>query len=202
MSLLRCLLASDAYRARAVALLPGGSDVFHTNGLHVLDGAHAHRSPAFARGNVMVSMRHLDAIYVVDLDRELAIWGLSGTFRAQHDPQLLDNGNILLFDNLGRPGASSVLEIDPLRRVPIWAYAGSADAPFYSETCGTAQRLPNGNTLITETDAGRSFETTAEREIVWEFHSPFRAGAADEYIATLFDVVRLPAEFPLDWVGR
>ena len=32
-----------------------------------------------------------------------------------------------------------------------------------------AQRLPNGNTLITESDAGRVFEVTEGGDIVWEF---------------------------------
>src|SRR6059036_3002382 len=35
------------------------------------------------------------------------------------------------------------------------------------------QRLPNGNTLITESSFGRLFEVTREGEIVWEYVSPF-----------------------------
>ena len=35
------------------------------------------------------------------------------------------------------------------------------------------QRLPNGNTLITEGSDGRVFEVTPEHEIVWEFISPY-----------------------------
>ena len=31
------------------------------------------------------------------------------------------------------------------------------------------QRLPNGNTLITEADTGRVFEVTRKGEVVWEF---------------------------------
>ena len=44
---------------------------------------------------------------------------------------------------------------------------------FFSELCGTCQRLPNGNTLITESTRGRAFEVTPDKEIVWEFVSPF-----------------------------
>jgi hypothetical protein len=32
--------------------------------------------------------------------------------------------------------------------------------------------LPNGNTLITESDRGRVFEITPSGEIVWEFFIP------------------------------
>src|SRR5262245_65643091 len=38
---------------------------------------------------------------------------------------------------------------------------------------GCAQRLPNGNTLITESSFGRFFEVTKEGEIVWEYVNPF-----------------------------
>jgi len=57
-----------------------------------------------------------------------------------------------------------------------------------------------GNTLITESDAGRAFETTADGKIVWEFYNPHSAGEQDEYIATLMEVVRLPQFFPTDWL--
>jgi hypothetical protein len=44
---------------------------------------------------------------------------------------------------------------------------------FYSPFISSAQRLPNGNTLITEGSAGRIFEITSDHEIVWEYISPF-----------------------------
>ncbi|MBW2278409.1 MAG: aryl-sulfate sulfotransferase [Deltaproteobacteria bacterium] len=43
-------------------------DVFHTNTLELLDGSIAHNHPAFAAGNVLISIRFIDAIAVVDLD--------------------------------------------------------------------------------------------------------------------------------------
>jgi hypothetical protein len=37
---------------------------------------------------------------------------------------------------------------------------------------GAQQRLPNGNTLITESEAGRLLEVTADGEVVWEYINP------------------------------
>ena len=74
-----------------------------------------------------------------------------------------------------------------------WAYRGSPSAPFYSKTCGTAYRLANGNTLINESDGGRAFELSPENEIVWEFFNPHRGGESLQYIACLFDLVRVEA---------
>jgi hypothetical protein len=74
-----------------------------------------------------------------------------------------------------------VLEIDPISLQVVWQYtpveAGLAfpvDANrFYSPFISSAQRLPNGNTLITEGSGGRIIEVTAGHETVWEYISPY-----------------------------
>ena len=63
------------------------------------------------------------------------------------------------------------------------------------------QRLPNDNTLITDSVSGRAFEVTRDKEIVWEFYNPHRAGENDEYIALVHELTRLPPDFADDWVG-
>ena len=93
---------------------------------------------------------------------------------------------------LGDPGRqSSVTVFDPITRATVWHYRGSDGHPFHSRTCGTAERLPNGNTLVTESDNGRAFELSPDKEIVWEFFNPHRAGNDGQYIATLFELVRI-----------
>jgi hypothetical protein len=76
---------------------------------------------------------------------------------------------------------SRVLEIDPLSLKVVWQYtpveAGltfPVDANrFYSPFISSAQRLPNGNTMITEGSGGRIIEVTPKHEIVWEYISPY-----------------------------
>jgi len=73
------------------------------------------------------------------------------------------------------------LEIDPISLHIVWQYtpveAGFViplDASrFYSPFVSSAQRLPNGNTLITEGSDGRIFEVTRVHELVWEYISPY-----------------------------
>jgi len=88
-------------------------------------------------------------------------------------------GNILLFNN-GLP-YSIVTEFNPVTLEIVWEYSGieigyseshSLSHSFFSATIGSAQRLPNGNTLICEGDGGRIFEVTAKHEIVWEYIFP------------------------------
>ncbi len=171
---------------------PAAGDIFHTNTLELLDGSSESRHPAWRAGNLLISIRELDTVAVVDPREERVVWALTGQWHKQHQPTLLDSGNLLIFDNLGATGRHSrVLEIDPLTRRVVWSYSGGPEVDFLSKTLGSCQRLPNGNTLITESENGRAFETTSDGEIVWEFYNPHRAGEEGELIAVLFEVIRL-----------
>jgi len=187
-------------KAPAVSLRSQRIDLFHSNRIVVLDGRLADRIPSFRKGNLLISLRSLNALVVVDRDSEEVVWSASGPWLQQHCPSVLDNGNILLFDNQGHYGASRVLEFDPATRAIEWRYDGGGEDELYSERFGTAQRLPNGNTLIAESHYGRALEVTPEGEIVWEFYTPARAGDDDELIANLFEIERLPRDFPVDWL--
>jgi len=126
-----------------------------------------------------------------------------GQIIGQHHAHLVPRGlpgegNILVFDNGGsagygapNPGSptgfsnalrdhSRVLELNPVTLEVVWQYPprregfpGPGLGSFYSSFISSAQRLPNGNTLITEGSDGRIFEVTAEHEIVWEYMSPY-----------------------------
>ena len=67
---------------------------------------------------------------------------------------------------------SSRPELDPLTRKIVWEYKAPKPTDFYTPGRGSSQRLPNDNTLITNSRSGQVFEVTREGEIVWEFLSP------------------------------
>ncbi|NNE43456.1 MAG: hypothetical protein HKN12_04555 [Gemmatimonadetes bacterium] len=173
-------------------------DILHTNSLYILDGARSAESSAFSRGNVLVSMRELNTLAVVDLETESVVWAHQSDYYRQHDARPLPGGNLLLLDN--GEFASRVLEMDPVQDRTVWSYTGTDDAPFFTATCGLADRLPNGNTLITESDPGRALEVTPDGTIVWEYRSPHRVGERDELVATLFEMRRLPPDYGRDWL--
>jgi len=177
----------DLFNARKTQV----GDIMHTNTISILDGSHP-ELPWNRPGGVLTSMRNMDCVAVVDLASGLVAEAWLGDWEAQHEPRLLDNGNILLFDNLGADGVSRVIEIDPLDETLEWEYRSGNLEMLWSPTCGTASRLSNGNTLIVESDNGRALEVTQAGEIVWEFHNPARAGENQEYVATLYDLIRLP----------
>lgn len=186
-------------------LAPHG-DIFHTNTVEVLDGRLAGRLPGFQAGNVLITIRELGSIAVIDLELGKVVWAFDGHWRKPHQATVLPNGNMMIFDNRGNHGRSQVIEFDPVTLSPVWIYRGKEPDDFYSDQCGSNQRLPNGNTLITETDRGKAFELTPEGEIAWKYFNPMHArkreGEDLTYIASLFEVLRLPKDFPIDWADN
>jgi hypothetical protein len=197
-SLFDALLASPYAHLYKDQRVPA-RDVFHTNTLEVLSAGSGVRPPGFEPGRVLVALPMLDATALVDLEEERVVWAHRGAYRFHHDPSLLENGRLLIFDNKGNDGRSRVIELDPVTGEIAWEYGGTAARPLHSDSSSTAQRHPNGNTLITESEPGRALEITAEGETVWEFVSPYRAGEDGELVAALFEVLRLPADFEAPW---
>ncbi|MDR2516230.1 MAG: aryl-sulfate sulfotransferase, partial [Spirochaetaceae bacterium] len=134
-------------------------------------------------------------------------------------------GDFLVFDNGGAGGYgapnpasadgrnnavrdySRVLQFDPVTLEITWQYtpleAGSmlfTDASkFYSSYISAAQRLPNGNTLITEGSDGRLIEVTADHEIVWEYINPYYTTLQGKY---RLNMVYRAYRVPYDWVPQ
>lgn len=132
-------------------------------------------------------------------------------------------GNILLFDNGGWAGYglpdrmstdgtkvdirdhSRILEIDPVTLKVVWSYTASdnvtgmmpiiVNTTFYSQLISAAQRLPNGNTMITEGCFSRMFEVTPDKEIVWEYRAPFTKESPNQFIYRAY-------RYPYDYVPQ
>jgi hypothetical protein len=130
-------------------------------------------------GNILMSFRCTNTIAIVDRQTGEITWRWGpGQIAGQHNPTLLDNGNILLFDNgAHRAHAtidySRVIEVNPRTNEIEWEYKENPVFDFSSFICSGAQRLDNGNTLICECTKGRLFEVTPDGDVVWEFISPF-----------------------------
>jgi hypothetical protein len=152
-------------------------DPLHANDVDVVDESFA-RHHAFAEpGQLIVSLRSLDALVLVDPADGTVEWVERGPWLAQHDPDLLAAGHILVFDNHGHAGpegASRIVEYAPSERSVVWEYVGTEAQPFDSNWQGGQLPLPNGNVLVVESVGGRLFEVTRDGEIVWEFHNPAR----------------------------
>lgn len=182
------------------------ADPLHPNAVEYIDAEKARNFPFGEEGDVLLSFRDISLIAVLSMKTGEFTWAARGPWLRQHDPSILPNGEILLFDNFGglRPyNSARVLQFDPRTSITTWSYAGSPDRPFHSAIRSNAQRLPNGNTLVTESDGGRLFEITSSGEIVWEFVIPLRHGERKDLIPIVnagkrIDPEMLASEFRLE----
>lgn len=150
-------------------------DLMHTNTIEVVRKDWNYNSKIkFKKGNVLFCMRHLDIIGVVDIAKQKVVWHWGpGNLDNPHSPTILDNGNILIFDNGSRRNSSRVIELMPLTGDIKQIYGESENEEFFTNTRGSVQRLSNGNTLIVNSNNGYVFEISSQREKVWEFYSYF-----------------------------
>ncbi|QNG20359.1 aryl sulfotransferase [Rhodococcus triatomae] len=130
-------------------------------------------------GDLLIGFRSASTVVRVARATGDVEWQLSApVVSQQHYPHELDNGNILVFDNgsfrdsVSYPYSRAV-EVDPETNTVVWDYTDNPPQNFYSPYMSSAQRLPNGNTLITEGSFGRIFEVTPDREVVWEYVIPY-----------------------------
>jgi hypothetical protein len=129
-------------------------------------------------GNILASLRSVSAVIIISRETGEIIWHLDSTVVAQqHCASELSSGNILIFENgtfRYRESAtySRVIEVSRQDKSIVWEYKDPHPMTFFTPFMGGAQRLGNGNTLITEAAFGRVFEVTKEGKICWEWINP------------------------------
>ena len=116
-------------------------------------------------GNIVISNRHLDEVTKIDRHTADIMWRFGGKhnefiiindgrdFSHQHDARILPNGNLTLYDNgnTNSPQYSRAVEYRlneaTKTATKVWEYRNKPN-DIYGFATGSAQRLPNGNTLI------------------------------------------------------
>jgi hypothetical protein len=177
-------------------------DLLHANSVEFMRHAHlAERDALYAPANVLVSIRNQNVVAIFDWERKRLVWVWGpGEISAQHDATVLENGNILIFDNGVLRRRSRVIELDPLRREIVWQYEAPDPERFFSVRKGSSQRLPNGNTLVANSHSGEAFEVTPQGEMVWRFLNPNANPQGRR--ATIVRIHRYPEELIRDLLNR
>lgn len=139
---------------------------------------HCNNIEVMPDGRWLLSFRLTSTLAIVDPETGNIDWRWKGETSHQHDAKPLDNGHILLFDNgchrPGMPSFSRVIEFDPVSEEIIWTHHADVVLSMYSYMGSGADRLPGGNTLITECATGRILEVTHDQQVVWEYVCPFQ----------------------------
>jgi len=160
-------------------------------------------------GAYVVSFQGMDEITKIDSTSGAILWRFGGRhnqfqivddprrgFLGQHNVQVLENGHLLMLDDHFRgvptPARAVEYSLDTQSMIArmVWQYQPSA---VISPIMGSAQRLPNGATLVGFGAAGRVDEVAGDGSLVWSatlssdnaasipFYRAVRLGSLYEY---------------------
>ena len=181
---------------------PDVVDRVHGNDIEALPSALAGRFPGFEAGDLLISFRIPNLVFVLDPDTlNIRRWRI-GPWDRQHDPDWGADGRITVFSNneRGVGDHSKIVAIDPATFRSEVLLDG-ADHEFYSAVNGNHQITPGGGILVVSSTQGRIFEVDGQGRLVFDFvnlydepaNKTLHVGDAAFLEAGYFDTARLPA---------
>ena len=172
--------------------LLGKTDILHLNDVEPFS---TKMQPGFFQpGDIMVSLRNINAVFVFNIESEKIKFISIGKFVRQHDPDFIDGDTISIFDNnnASEPeGKSKITLISAQDDEHQVFFAGNQEHKFFTRVMGKHQWQPNGNVLITESMSGRGFEIDSQGKVVWEYINYVEPGI----VGIVGEVQRLSPEF-------
>jgi hypothetical protein len=155
---------------------------------------------------LLLNSRHLDTFWLIDYPSGEILWscGQHGTFGRRespaeptfsyaHEVDMLPNGNFIMYDN-GNERTVKVsraleLAVDPVAKTveEVWAWTEGQ----YDYGMGDADRLSNGDTLLTNVVNAKLIEVDSLGEKVWEMKMRNRSNPADEFTNTIYKGIRV-----------
>jgi arylsulfate sulfotransferase len=150
-----------------------------------IDFDHPNSLAIDADGNYVVSFAMLGEIAKIDAVTGEMLWRFGGRhnqfsilgdplngFGFQHDVRVLDNGDLLFYDNglVHNPPESRAVEyrLDQQAKTATLVWQFRHDPPLFTPFVGSVQRLRSGNTLVGYGAASSMIEVTAAGQVVWE----------------------------------
>lgn len=127
--------------------------------------------------NILVNFMLTNTAVEIDKNSGKILWYYTGELAHAHSISETENNNFLIFDNGLHTiyiSFSRVIEVNSQTMDIIWEFKEDTIADFYSSILGGCQRLKNGNTLVCDSSGGRIIEVTPEKEVVWEYISPYK----------------------------
>ena len=163
-------MANPATNIFDLQRVPNSKDAFHGNDIDPLPTALAGAFPQFEPGDLLVSFRTTNLIFVLDPDDLKVKWWRIGAWDRQHDPDWMPDGTISVFSNnfVSPLRYSSIVVIDPKTLDHRTTVVGD-DYLLYTKINGEHETTPAGTTLITSSAQGRVFEIDREGRIVFDF---------------------------------
>jgi hypothetical protein len=185
-----CELRRALQRLRA---LPGSPcDVLHTNTLELLD---VHPGGIWDRGDLLICMRELNTVAVIDpAHAKVRWWWGVEELSGPHQPSVLPDGRILVFDNGLNARRTRLVVVDPNTRKIVWNWSAQPPQSFFCPLAGGCELLTNGNLLVTNSTAGGAFELTMDGQIVWQLTLPVTVYGAERGRVSIYRMSAVEAD--------
>ena len=173
-----------------------GGGYWHPNDVEPLLPDLASAFPQFEVGDLLISLRSINLIFVVSPDSFKIRWWRIGAWRRQHDPDWQADGTITVFNNNMHRGHSEIIKIDPKTYQTKVIFDGRVEN-FYTWMRGKHQVLDQGHIAITSPQQGRVFEVDQEGQVVFEWINRYddqRALIVSELVHLKEDFFNIPLE--------
>ncbi len=167
-------------------------DTYHFNDADPLPAALAEAYPGFAAGDLLISARALNLVFVLDPETLAIKWWRIGTQMRQHDPDWRADGRISIYDNRMSRDYSQITLLDPAQmQARAEILLDGRQMAFYSRIRGKQQGISNGGIVLSAPQQGRAFEWHPDAGVVAEF---FNLKPSDAQASYLISELRLLPE--------
>jgi hypothetical protein len=186
-----------------------GWELVHANKAAELPSDLAASYPQFAAGDLAISLRGRNLVFVFDPATREMKWHQIGPWLRQHDPEFRPDGRLSIFNNnvyitayeneqtiLSTPFTTNIMAVDPETGETEVIFGEAPGQEMLSVLRGDHQLLDDDGMLITEFDAGRVLEVDADGEVVWEYVNHYD----DDFVGEITNASVYPAGyFETDW---
>ncbi|EKV28192.1 hypothetical protein C882_1193 [Caenispirillum salinarum AK4] len=200
---LKPLMTATGYNFNNWRVLNG--ELVHLNKIAELP---SHMAPAFSgfeAGDLALSLRQRNLIFVVDPDDWRVKWHQVGPWVRQHDPEFNADGSISVFNNntyrtalngddhsaLDAPRVTTIMKAFPSEGVTRTVLGERQGQEMLSVIRGKLDPTPNGGTLVTEFESGRAVEFDDRGRVVWEYINRYD----EEWVLEITEARSYPASF-------
>ena len=166
-------------------------DPFHGNDVEPLLPDMAAAFPMFDAGDLLISFRALNLVFVIDPVTLKVKWWQQGLTQQQHDPDWMPDGTIMVFDNRWDNPPSRLIKINPASNTVTTVLDGEK-YDFFTADRGKAQEF-EGDFIVTSSKQGRVFEVDSAGRLVFDFINTY--DDQEGLRALVSEAIALPVDY-------